>query len=395
MRLPFALGLTAFLPFYAVLVLTASLPTIQRELDTGGRPVGWLVSASLAGIGVGYLLAGTVSDRFGRRRILLGGLAVFAIASLLQAAVADFETFLRLRILQAAAGGASLILIGPIFRDLYPDDFVALARGNLLVGICTALGPTLGAPTGALFESSLGWRAGAVWIAVLACAALYLCWRFVPETLRARSSLAGSVRGLGANLLLPRLWLASLVGAAGLGAAYIFINAAPFLVMRDWGRSAAFYGTVSAIPSVATVLVALTVRRFAGKLHLPALTSVAAAVQAAVGAALYAAWSHGLLTLVLFYLAATLCSMCNGVLTAYSTSLALSLADRSTGAAGAIVGCLHLSGAVFGAHVAALGTGSEGFRASAFVGVLGAANLLACLALAAWHVPGRASRAAV
>ncbi|MES2938730.1 MAG: MFS transporter [Pseudomonadota bacterium] len=393
MRLTFALGLTAFLPFYAVLVLSASLPTLQQELQTAGRPVGWLISASLAGIGVGYLLAGTVSDRLGRRRILLAGLAVFAAASLLQAFVADFDAFLRWRVLQAGAGGAALILIGPIFRDLYPDNFVALARGNFLVGICTALGPILGSPTGALFESTLGWRAAAVWVAVLACAALYLCWRFVPETLASRSSLAGSVRGLGSNLLLPRLWLASLVGAAGLGVAYIFINAAPFLVMRDWGRSAAFYGAVSAVPSVATVLVALAVRHFAHALRLPALTSVAAAVQAAVGAALYFAWSHGLLTLVLFYVAATLCSMCNGVLTAYSTSLALSLADRSTGAVGAIVGCLHLSGAVFGAHVAALGTGGEGFKASMFVGVLGTLNLLACLALMAWRMPARVGRA--
>src|SRR5918995_4150489 len=187
---PDTLGMTVMLALLAALgplstdMYLPSLPAIARELGASTAKTQLTLSAFLFGFAVGQLVYGPVSDKVGRRPVLLAGLAIFLVASIGCTLAPTIETLIAGRFLQAIGAAGPIVLARAMVRDLYegPRAGRELSRMGAIMGLVPAFAPILGGVLQGLF----GWRAN--FAATVLCgirlgaAALVA----VPETLRAR-----------------------------------------------------------------------------------------------------------------------------------------------------------------------------------------------------------------
>ena len=201
-------------------VVNVALPAVERDLASSGASgatIGWLINAYLLPLGALVLLGGVAGDRYGRKRIFLAGIAVFAAASLGCALAPGFAWLLAARALQGI--GAALLV--PASLALLGAAFAGEARGRAVgtwaaaASVTSALGPLVG---GWLVDT-VGWRAIFFINLPLAAVAAWLAWRKVGES---RSGDAAPLDVVGAALATIGLalltWGLTVVAARGAGA---------------------------------------------------------------------------------------------------------------------------------------------------------------------------------
>ncbi len=192
-------------------VVNVALPTIGRSLSADAAALQWVVDAYLLPLSALLLLGGAAGDRFGRRRLLIAGTAIFALASIACAVAPDLRMLLAGRLLQGA--GAAMLM--PNSLAILGATFTGAAKGRAIgiwaaVGAATAaLGPVIG---GWLIDLG-SWRAIFLLNIPLAAGAIALAWRYVP------ADRSGSDRPLDwAGGVLATLGLGALTWALTLGA---------------------------------------------------------------------------------------------------------------------------------------------------------------------------------
>ncbi|GAB4249453.1 MAG: MFS transporter [Thermoleophilia bacterium] len=161
-------------------VVTLALPTIERELDTGLSGLQWILNGYLLILGALILLGGRFGDVFGRRRILVSGLAIFAAASAVAAGAPTIEFLVGARVVQGAGAAlmipSSLALITASFQG--EDQGQAIGVWSAMTALSVALGPLVG---GWLVDAA-SWR----WVFLinlpLAAVAILAALRYVPES---------------------------------------------------------------------------------------------------------------------------------------------------------------------------------------------------------------------
>ena len=161
-----------------------SLPAIARDLGATTAGAQMTLSAFLLGFALGQFVYGPVSDKLGRKPVLLAGLALFIAASAACTFAPTIETLIAGRFVQALGGSGPIVLARAIVRDLYegPRAGRELSRMGTIMGVVPALAPLLG---GVLHELA-GWRSNFL-ATVLFGAALFTVAKLrLPETIRAR-----------------------------------------------------------------------------------------------------------------------------------------------------------------------------------------------------------------
>jgi len=138
-------GLTAFGPLSIAMYLPA-LPAIGRDLGASESAIELTLTASLIGLAVGQLIAGPLSDSWGRRRPVLLGAAGYVLASLLCALAPSAPLLVGFRLLQGLTGGAGIVIARAIVRDMYSGAAAAqyFSRLVLIMGLAPILAPVLG-----------------------------------------------------------------------------------------------------------------------------------------------------------------------------------------------------------------------------------------------------------
>ncbi|QPH54774.1 Bcr/CflA family efflux MFS transporter [Pontivivens ytuae] len=155
------------------------LPAIAEEFDASYATVSLSLSGYFLVTAVVQLFAGPLSDRYGRRPVILGGLALFFVASVGCLRAESIESFLFWRVLQAAvASGAALSMA--VVRDTVPEREAARRIG--LIGMAMALGPMVAPLIGGLLGEAFGWRASFALYAALGFGLLLLVWADLGET---------------------------------------------------------------------------------------------------------------------------------------------------------------------------------------------------------------------
>lgn len=333
-------ALTAFGPLSIDMYLPG-LPLIAADLGASEGQVQLTASLFLAGFSLGMLFYGPLSDRFGRRRLLLGGIALYMAASLGCALAGDAEQLLFWRLLQALGGAAASVLGRTIVRDLYPIQDAAriLSLMHLVTMLAALAAPLLG---GYLMLLA-GWRT--VFIVLLMFSSLCLllvAWK-IPESHPAEArgaSLIAVFRAYGSIALQPHALGYILCMGLSFGGMFAFITASPFVYIGYFGISPQFYAWLLALNVVGIICMTLLNARLVGRLGPQRMLVFGAGVAAASGLGLIlsgASGQGGLLALVLcllLYISVT------GLLGANCVASLLAHFPRQAGAAaGLAVSC--------------------------------------------------------
>ena len=175
----FALWLLVFSSASQTMILSPILPQIGMEIGIEAAVLGTLVSAYSLMVGIFAVISGPISDRIGRRRILLLGTGVMAIALSLHVFVADYASFLVLRMLTGVAGGVLSGSAVSYIGDWFPYNRRGWATGWVMSG--AAFGQIIGIPLGIVLAGRWGFRAPFYMFAVTMALTFILIWLRIPQ----------------------------------------------------------------------------------------------------------------------------------------------------------------------------------------------------------------------
>ncbi|CAN7668494.1 multidrug effflux MFS transporter [Acidovorax sp. LjRoot66] len=230
-----------------------ALPALTRSLGAPVSAAQLTLSGLLLAFGCSQLVWGPLSDRFGRRPILLVGLAIYTVASIGSALAPSMSLLILWRIAQGAAMGSVVMCARAIVRDLYTPLEGARAMSKALTGL--GFVACICAPLGGLLAEWLGWRASLSALTVYAVATLALVALRLPETLVHRNPRALQPRTLVATWLQvlrhPTFWAFSLQTTATYGGLFTFLASSSFVFIDVLGLSRTQYGGAMASACVA------------------------------------------------------------------------------------------------------------------------------------------------
>jgi MFS transporter, DHA1 family, multidrug resistance protein len=249
-------GLTATPPLAMDMYLPA-LPQVTGSLHAPAATVQLTLTACLAGMALGQLVVGPMSDRWGRRRPLLAGLAVYIVATVLCALAPAVEFLVAFRLAQGLAGAAAIVIARAVVRDLY--DGVAMARFFSTLMLVGGVAPIVAPLIGGQILRVTDWRGVFVVLTGIGVLLAGVVWAKLPETLPVADRHAG---GVGAALRAMRSLLAdsaftgyTLAGGFAFAALFAYIAASPFVIQEIYGASPQTFSLLFGINSVGLVVV--------------------------------------------------------------------------------------------------------------------------------------------
>lgn len=332
-------------------IILPAFPAMGADLGVSVKELSATLSSFFLAFALGQLVVGPLSDRFGRSRLVLGGLLVFVAGSALCALATTLPQLICGRVVQALGVCATSVLSRAIARDLF--DGAALARALSLTMVAMAAAPGFSPLLGGAFSRWLGWRATFVLVAVLAVVlAIHYATR-LGETHAAdrRSPLSlAATAGTYGQLLRDRRFIApALAVALVIGALYAFFAMAPAILMAGFGFSPLALGLLFA----ATVFVVFGAGFMAPRLARlwGPLRAARAGIALALAAGI-AVWL-GPQELHFFCAALTAFLLGMGLVNPLATAIALQPFGRQAGAASALLGFLQMGCAALAVSVGA------------------------------------------
>jgi MFS transporter, DHA1 family, multidrug resistance protein len=367
-------------------ILMPSLPGLAKALDASRSDVQLALSLFLAGQAVSQFFVGGLADRFGRRPVMIWGIALFCLASLGAFLAASIGFLVLARVLQAAGATAGITLARTIIRDLAAQDEAASWIGYVTMGMVIA--PLVAPMLGGVLDDGFGWRAIFLFCLAMGALTFLSAFRMLPETR------PEAIRGQGTAEMLARSrdvirdsrFLGYALGAACTSGVYFaFIGAAPHLVVDVLGMSKLSYGIWFIILSVGYMAGNFMAGRYSAKwggaklIHIGNIVGATGAFVFVVLALLFPLSPEAL------FLPLALVSIGNGMVLPNTIAGAVSVNPLAAGAASGVMGFLQMGIGAVVSHAGGAFTG----KTAVPVGILMAAQ-----AALAWAALARATKRA-
>lgn len=230
-------------------IVIPSLPAISDALAVPYRDVQFLLTVYIAGFAIGQLFVGPLSDRFGRRPVLLAALTSYVFTSGACALTDDLGLLVFIRLLQAIGVSATLSVGRAIVRDVFESD--RIAQVYAYVGTALAIGPILGPVFGGYLQAAFGWRSVFVFVTAVGVAILAVIVFLMGETNRNREHAAAGPGQIAANyvrLLGTRRYMGYvLCNAICYGGIFAFTTCSAYVLIDLLGVTPEHFGTLYAI----------------------------------------------------------------------------------------------------------------------------------------------------
>ncbi|NRA99404.1 MAG: multidrug effflux MFS transporter [Rhodobacteraceae bacterium] len=328
-----AMNLSVFLP---------SLPSMTAHFQTDYATMQLAVSLYLAATAVLQLFIGPLSDRFGRRTVFLGCLAVFLIATIGCAVAPTIEVFLIFRMLQATVA-AGFTLSRAVVRDMVPQNEAAAMIGYVTMGM--ALVPMFAPMIGGVLDQAFGWQSTFVFLGLFGLGVFTLSFFDQGETATGRAASFREQMAQTPELFAsPRFWGYVFCAAFASGCFFAFLGGAPYVASEIYGLSAFWAGVGFGAPAIGYATGNFISGRYSVRYGINRMIFAGAAFTA-VGMGICAALSAmGFGSAVLFFASCTTVGVGNGLVMPNSTAGMLSVRPHLAGTAAGIGTSIMIGG---------------------------------------------------
>jgi DHA1 family bicyclomycin/chloramphenicol resistance-like MFS transporter len=353
-----------------------SLPDIARQLGASSAQVQLTISAYLIGFAAGQIIYGPVSDRHGRKPVLIGAIALYCAASLACALSTTIEMLIIARAFQALGGSGGIVLTRAIVRDIYSGAHAG--RELSVIGSVMALAPVLAPIAGGLIQTAFGWRVTFLALVGAGFAGGAVVWTLLPETLNTRAepvslpSMLRSYRIVGRN---PAYLAYLAITSASYAGLFAWISGSAFVLQDLYGLAPFDFGVAFALGSVGYMTGSVIAARLVIRLGLDGVLGLGGCACAAGGLAMLAVVAIGLTSSMSLVLPMAVYLAGLGMVLPQGIAGAMTPFPERAGAASSLFGFIQqTAAAVCGAAVGWF-LGQSAWPLAAGVAVMGLATL--------------------
>jgi MFS transporter, DHA1 family, multidrug resistance protein len=341
-------ALTAVAPLSIDMYLP-SFPSLAQTFAVDPGRVQETLSIFFIGLAVGQAVYGPLADRYGRRRPLLIGVAIYVVASLLASFGRTIDGLIALRLTEALGGCAGMVISRAVVRDLF-DEREAARAFSLLI-LVMGLAPILAPLVGGYILVLAGWRAIFLVLAVFGLAGFIASWAGLPETLppeaRRRENLAGIFRNYGRLVINRRYMVPAVAASLIMAGMFSYIANSPFVFIELHGVSPRMFGILFGVNALGLVMASQINR--AALLRWSPRTILGWAIAANVTAAVLLTAAAGSPNLIVFVAPLWACIASLGFLNPNAVAIAMSASGPYAGSASALMGVMQFTAGAFAA----------------------------------------------
>ncbi|HEY7377485.1 MAG TPA: multidrug effflux MFS transporter [Steroidobacteraceae bacterium] len=326
----------------SVNIYLPALPVLREHFATDVPHVQLTVSMALLAFSVGLLVHGPLSDRFGRRPIILMGLGIFSLGSLLCLLAPNLPWLIVARAIQAYGTSAGVIVSRAIVNDLYPRE--KMARMIAWLTMVTVIAPTLAPWLGGKLIMSAGWHSVFVLLLVIGVAILGAAWRWLPETRAPRPAHVEHTSVLaeaGALLRQGAFMGYSFQGAVIFAVFFVFVATMPYVMVTRFHRPPTEFGTYYLLVAGGYFLGNWRVTRHHGQAGIQGLVNSGVLISTAGAGLALAAVALGAVHPVWIFAPIALMTYGQGLTLPNVTASAISLARQHAGTSSSLLGFIQ------------------------------------------------------
>ncbi len=327
----------------ALNIFIPSMPGMRAVFETDYAVIQLTLTGYLFAIAIAQIFLGPLSDRFGRRPVLLFGMILFIVGSLGCMAATTITELIIGRVVQATGGCAGLVLSRAIVRDLWDRDTSASMLGYITMAM--VLAPMFAPSIGGYLDVWFDWKASFAFMGLLGMIVLGASWLTLHETIksvRPMPGIAGIFRDFRALLQIPLFRSNALSGAFAVAIFFSFLAGAPFIMEQLLGRSKIEYGLYFMLSAAGYMTGNYLSGRFSTKYGTDTMV-IAGNLVAVTGAGLLVLFAIlGILNPISIFLPMLIIGLSNGLTIPNTLANAVSVRPDMAGAASGLAGSLQL-----------------------------------------------------
>ncbi len=374
-------ALTAIGPLSTDMYLP-SLPALTRAFGATAAEGQLTISSYLIGFAVGQILYGPLSDRHGRKPVLIGAMALYCATSLACTFSISIEMLVGARFLQALGASGGVVLARAVVRDLHSG--ARAGRELSMIGSVMALAPVVAPAVGGALQTAFGWQSVFATLALIGLSAVAVVWLLLPETLAERApesislgSMLKSYRLVARNGAYIAYTALATTSYAGL---FAWISTASFVLQNLYGLTPFNFGVVFSLGSVGYMIGATIAARLVMRLGIDGTIGCGGVTMTVGGLGMVAAVAFGLTSALSLVIPMAVYLAGLGLVLPQSLAGALTPFPRHAGTASALLGFIQQTAAAVSGVAVGLMLGRTAWPLAIAVALMGGLSLLLWLA---------------